>query len=380
MKIILLGYIVRGPLGGLVWHHFQYALGLKLLGHDVLFLEFSDDYPSCYNPISYELTTDPTYGLKFIDSIFSNHDLKHQWAYFDGYSNRWFGKSKMEVENFSSKADIVLNISGINQWHELLQNIPVKAFIDTDPLFTQIRLLKDPERNAIAREHDIFFSFGENIGNTDCLIPSSQYPWKTTRQPVIPRLWDHQKKPTSNGNWTTIMQWESYKNAEWEGREFGMKSVSFKEYLKLPKIQNESFELALGGETAPRNKLERMGWRIANPLQVTLTPESYQKYIADSKGEWSVAKEGYVASNSGWFSERSAAYLMSSKPVILQDTGFSKFIETGSGLFSFKSPEELKTILEQIQLDYNKQCKKARLIAIEFFHFEKVLGNLLDTF
>jgi hypothetical protein len=377
MKIVLLGYIVRGPIGGLVWHHFQYALGLKLMGHDVLFIEFSEDYPSCYNPITFELSKDPSYGLNFIDTIFCKYGLKWQWAYFDQHTNQWFGNSRQEVFGFSKNADVLLNISGINSLREEFQNIPIRAFIDTDPLFTQIRLLRDPVTKASAKEHNVFFSFGENIGNKDCLIPDDQFSWIPTRQPVIPDLWN-KNNLSQKGNWTTVMQWDSYKKAEWDGRIFGMKSTSFQPYFDLPKIINERFELALGGESAPKDELKAKGWIISNPAEVSKTPESYQKFISESKGEWSVAKDGYVSSNSGWFSERSAAYLMSGKPVIVQETGFSKNIETGEGLFSFTNLEDLKSIFEEVDRDYKFQCSRAREIAMEYFQYEKVLKNLLE--
>lgn len=373
-----MGYIVRGPIGGLVWHHFQYALGLKLLGHDVLFLEDSEDYPSCYNPITFELSTDPSYGLKFVDTIFSNYGLKGQWAYFDYHTSQWFGKSSVEVARFLNESDLLLNISGVNPLRDEVQNIPIKVFIDTDPVFTQIRLLKDPISNALAKDHNVFFSFGENIRNKGCQIPDDQFPWIPTRQPVIPQLWKN-GKVSKKGNWTTVMQWDSYKKAEWDGKIFGMKSTSFQPYFDIPKIINEPFELALGSESAPRDDLKAMGWIINNPAVVSKTPETYQKYISESKGEWSVAKDGYVSTYSGWFSERSAAYLMSGKPVVVQDTGFSKNIETGQGLFSFKEPEDLKSIFNEVERDYSFHSIRAREIALEYFHYEKVLKNLLKS-
>ncbi|MEB2778192.1 hypothetical protein SYJ56_22975 [Algoriphagus sp. D3-2-R+10] len=378
MKIVLLGYIVRGPFGGAVWHHFQYALGLKLLGHEVLFIEYSEDYPSCYNPITFEVSTDPSYGLKFIDAIFSNYGMNRQWAYFDYHTSRWFGNPKQKILNFLSDADVLINIAGVNPLREEVQNIPIKIFIDTDPVFTQIRLIKDPISNAMAKEHNVFFSFGENIGNKDCQIPKDQFTWVPTRQPVIPELWKNEKVLTK-GNWTTLMNWDSHKNAEWDGKIFGMKSTSFQPYFDLPRIINERFELALGSKSAPRDELRARGWIITNPEVASKTPEAFQKYISESKGEWSVAKDGFVSSNSGWFSERSAAYLMSGKPVVVQDTGFSKNIETGQGLFSFTDPEDLKSIFIEVNRDYSFHSMRAREIALEYFHYEKVLKNLLKN-
>ena len=56
---------MRGPLAGYAWHHIQYVLGLKDLGHDAYFIEDSDDYPSCYDPVRNVTDADPTYGLEF---------------------------------------------------------------------------------------------------------------------------------------------------------------------------------------------------------------------------------------------------------------------------------------------------------------------------
>ena len=60
MRIIVLGYIIRGPMGGMIWNHLQYVMGLAQLGHDVYFVEDSGDYPSCYNPITWQTNCDPT--------------------------------------------------------------------------------------------------------------------------------------------------------------------------------------------------------------------------------------------------------------------------------------------------------------------------------
>src|SRR5687768_944222 len=138
MRIVVLGYIVRGPLGGLVWHHLQYVLSLKQLGHQVLFLEDSDNYPSCYNPSTFEVTTDASYGLTFLETIFTSFGLKENWAYYDEHTNSWFGKSKKGVVTFCDKADVVLNISGMNPLRDWWSNIANRVFIDTDPAFVQI--------------------------------------------------------------------------------------------------------------------------------------------------------------------------------------------------------------------------------------------------
>lgn len=377
MRIAILGYIVRGPLGGLAWHHFQYVLGLKALGHDVLFLEDSDDFPGCYNPETSNVTENPGYGIKFIKELFSTFGLQENWAYFDAHCNNWIGLSRTSVLSFCSKADLVLNISGVNPVRDWWINIPIRVFIDTDPGFTQIKHLTEPAANTLAHHHTHHFSFAENIGKEDCTIPDDHIHWKTTRQPMYVDAWKI-APPLPSAKWTTVMQWDSYKVREYKGQTFGMKSQSFKSFENLPALNpTETFQLALGSDTAPTDELIKKGWHIVSSLIPTKTPWSYQDYIAQSKAEWTVAKHGYITSNSGWFSERTLCYMASGKPVLVQDTGFSKIIETGAGLLGFKTMEEIAEGIARINKDYAFHCQKARLIVNEHFSSDKVLTAML---
>lgn len=378
LRIVVAGYIVGGPLGGLVWHHLQYVIGLCKLGHEVLFVEDSNDYPSCYNPETNEVSVNPQYGISFIQAVFSRFNLGYQWAYFNAHSNTWLGQSEGKIKNYCAGADIFLNLSGINPLRDFFQKIPVRVFIDTDPVFTQIRHLTEPAAAELAANHNLFFSFGENFGTTDCTVPDDQFLWKPTRQPVVTDIWN-QAPGNETNKWTTVMQWDSYKVRTYNGKNFGMKSASFDPYLKLPQHTNDLLELAIGSATAPKEKLLQAGWLLTDPLTVTKTPESYQQFIVQSKGEWSVAKEGYVITKSGWFSERSTCYLASSRPVIVQDTGFSRFIPTGEGLLTFNTPEEAIAAIDEVNTDYARHCKNARAVAEEYFRYDKVLRQLLQS-
>ncbi len=378
MRIVVLGYIIRGPLGGLCWHYLQYVLGLKQLGHQVLFLEDSDNFPGCYNPEIFETTTDPAYGIQFITALFSKHQLQNNWAYYDEHTNRWFGLPKNEVLEFCNTADVVINISNVNPLRDWWFKIPKRILIDTDPAFTQIRHLEEPTYHAIAENHTHFFTYGENFGKPGCLIPDDGFSWKPTRQPVVTDLWKI-ADPDATGKWTTVMQWDSYKTRQYKGISFGMKSASFTPFFDLPKAVEDSFELAIGGDTTPAEKLINGGWKLSNPLTITKTSEIFQRYLQQSKGEFSVAKHGYVVSNSGWFSERSAGYLATGRPVVLQDTGFSDIIETGRGVFAFTSANEAAAAIAIINSDYKKHCLYAREIAEAYFRADKVLGLLLST-
>jgi hypothetical protein len=91
LRIVVLGYIVRGPLGGLAWHHLQYVMGLRDLGHDVYFVEDSEDYPACCDPSQGVMTTDYSHGLAFAAHTFARTDLGERWAYHDAHTARWLG-------------------------------------------------------------------------------------------------------------------------------------------------------------------------------------------------------------------------------------------------------------------------------------------------
>jgi len=376
-RIVVLGYIVRGPLGGLVWHHLQYVTGLRALGHDVLFVADSDDYPSCYDPSRHVVDTDPSYGLGFARDVFGRAGAGDRWAYYDAHTGCWLGAAANRARGFCESADVVLNLSGVNPLRDWVAGAPVRALVDTDPAFTQIRHLSDPAARVRALGHTAFLTFGENFGRPGCSIPDDGLPWLPTRQPITLEAWQVTEGRPS-GPFTTVMQWDSYASREYDGCRFGMKSDSFAEFMAIPSAGSEIFELALGAAGAPLDLLSASGWRLRDPLLVTKDASSYQSYIRSSKGEFSVAKHGYVTSRSGWFSERSACYLASGRPAAVQDTGFTDWMEDGLGVVPFSTFEEAVDAVARIAGDYPRHCRAAREIAADYFDAAKVLPALLE--
>jgi hypothetical protein len=200
LRIVVLGYIVRGPIGGMAWHHLNYTLGLARLGHEVLFLEDSDDYESCYDPSTHQVGADPTYGLKFAAQAFGRLGLSDKWAYYDAHTRQWLGAAAERAVGFCEQADVLVNVSGVNPVRPWLENIPVRALIDTDPVFTQIRHLTDAAARSRATQHSAFFSFGELIATPQSAIPDDHFPWQPTRQPLVLDAWPFAPGP-SNSAW-----------------------------------------------------------------------------------------------------------------------------------------------------------------------------------
>jgi hypothetical protein len=378
LRIVLLGYIVRCPLGGMAWHHLQYAMGFDMLGHDVYFVEDSDDYPSCYDPVRGFTDVDPSYGLRFAQEAFEKVGLGERWAYYDAHADRWHGPSSDRIVGVCRDADLLINLGGVNPLRPWTREIPARAYIDQEPALTQVRHLTNPEAFRTARQHTNFFSFGENIGRPGSTVPPDGLPWCPTRQPIALDAWPVTPGPT-DGKFTTVMQWDSHPLRPYEGREYGMKSHSFAPYLDLPHRVGPIFELAVGGSTTPRQLLRENGWRLRNPLEPTRDPWTYRRYIQRSRGEFTVAKQAYVATWSGWFSERSAAYLASGRPVVTEETGFSDWLETQSGVLPFSTPEEAVAGVEEVGARYQVHCQGARAVAEEYFDGRKVLPPLLEA-
>jgi hypothetical protein len=385
LRIVVLGYVIRGPLGGLAWHHLQYVLGLARLGHDVLFVEDSDDYPACYDPSRGVTDTDPSYGLAFATQTFARLGLGERWAYHDAHTASWLGPAAGHAREACASADVVLNVSGVNPVRPWLAHAPVRVLVDTDPAFTQIRHLDDAAARERAHAHTAFFTFGENVGSPRASrsreaaadLPDDGLPWQPTRQPIVLDAWPVTPGPM-DGAFTTVMQWDSYESRRHGGRTYGMKSRSFEPYAGLPGRVAARLEIALGSPSAPRAELAAQGWSIRDPLEVTRDPWTYQAYVRASKAEFSVAKAGYVLSRSGWFSERSACYLASGRPVVVQDSGFSAWLPTGDGVLAFDGPDGAVAAIESVAADYAHHCRAARDIAQSYFDSDAVLSELLE--
>jgi len=376
LRIIVLGYIVRGPLGGLVWHHLQYVVGLARLGHDVYFLEDSGDTAwCCYDPSRDLNDTDPSYGLGFASQAFGLVGMSERWAYHNAHTGKWMGPASSRVPEILRVADILLNLSGANPIRPWLQHIPVRVMIDTDPAFNQVRNLTDPVRRREADLHTAHFTYAENI-NRGASIPTDGFPWRPTRQPVVLEAWPVLPGPPE-GMLTTVMQWDGYATREYGGQHFGMKSESFTPYLDLPQRVGSVFEVIIGGDQ-PRSLLTRHGWNVRSPHRTIPDPQSYQRFVQQSKAEFTVAKSGFVTTRSGWFSDRSSAYLASGRPVITQDTGYAGLFPTGEGLLVFSSPEEAVAAIAEVNSRYEQHCRAARGIVEEYFDARKILNELLD--
>ena len=178
------------PFGGVFWDYLQYLLGLRRLGHDVLYIEDTGKW--CYDPSAGTFVEDGERNAAFLARQIAalDPDLADRW-FFRDVTGKTYGRPWNDVVSFCRNADLFLHISA-SYWMREEDFTPAKVvLIDTDPLYTQASLLTGTTEEVEARvgwwkeHHDVFFTFGENIGAPDCRIPTGPFNWIPTHQPVV---------------------------------------------------------------------------------------------------------------------------------------------------------------------------------------------------
>jgi len=285
----------------------------------------------------------------------------------------------LEFQNICSKADLfIVRSLAIPVWREEYDWPNRRIFIDTDPGFIQIRIINgDDELADTLAKCERLFTIGQRLGKSNCLQPTLDYQWLKTVFPIFLPSWNN-AEPGANDNFTSIMQWHSYSEVEYLGRRFGNKELSFPPYFDLPEKTNQPIKLAFNGDQAIERKLKDHGWNIVSGWSTTYSPEQYQRFIQNSKAEFSIAKHGYVSMKSGWFSDRSTCYLASGRPVLIQNTGQADWLPEGDGVLMFDTPEEAIENIDLINENYEHHCRSARQIAENCFDSKRVLTKLLD--
>lgn len=284
-----------------------------------------------------------------------------------------------EVLDIAAAADLLLNISGHLTLEPLMRRLRRKAYLDLDPGFTQF--WHAAGHDVRLDNHDCHFTIGENIGTHGCGIPTGDIRWRHTRQPAVLDADAGVHQPW-RGRFTTVASWRGpYGPVQHGSQTFGVKVHEFRKLIDLPQRAAGEFEIALDIHAADARDLDSLrehGWRVVDPRGVVPDPQSFDDYIQGSDAECSAAQGVYVATNSGWFSDRTVRYLTAGKPVLVQDTGFSRSYPVGEGLIAFRTVEEAARGVDAIQRDPRRHQQAARALAEAYFDSNRVIGRLLD--
>ena len=380
MNAVVAGMIGCFPVGGVAWDYGQYALGLEKLGFDVYYLE--DGGLETYDPRTGLYSDDPSYAVAFLEESLSalSPALGRRW-HFRAVNEETYGLPADDVAAIVADADVFVNVSGGCLLRDEYLKSKRKVLIDTDPGWNHFVIFPRLDARAAAggrgfREHDFFFTYAERIGSSGCTLPDLGIAWRPTRPPVVSDRWAPAPPAT---RWTTVMSWDNYlKPVEHEGRSYGSKGPEFERIERLPELVDVELEIATGGVRPPVERWRSLGWSLVESQEISRTLAGYRSYVAGSRGEFSVAKNIYVATGSGWFSCRSACYLAAGRPVVLQDTGFSSALPEGKGLLAFRTLAEAVRAIETVEDDYASHCEAAARFARDHLDSEVVLAEMLD--
>lgn len=377
-KIIVFGILFWYPLAGVTYQFLHYLLGLRRLGYEAYYIEDSGRW--IYDPRLNDLSPDATGNLAAVVPTLEAHGFADRWAFRAKYPDgKCYGMTNSQIDALYRDADAFLNVTGAQEIREEHRAVKRRIYVESDPFPMQVKTaLGDPGTVQTLAAHDTLFSFGENLGASDCEVPVEKFRWLPTRQPVAMDLWNG---PVTGGDtYNTITTWHNKgKNLDWRGETwYWTKDREFEKFLDLPRRRHAHFELAATVDEKVKTLLQEHGWRQRSSLDISRDIDGYRNYIQQSRGEFTVARDQYVRPSTGWFSDRSACYLAAGRPVITQETGFSKFLPSGKGLFGFKTMEDILKAVDAIESDYAGNCRAAREIAAEFFAAEKVVGSLME--
>ena len=375
-RIVVGAYMVRYPLGGMLSMSLQWLLGLRALGHDVYVVEKSAWPQSCFDPVRGVMSDDFAYGFRVVIDLLTRFGLEGRLCYVDA-EGRYHGMSRSAIEDVIRTADVFIDHGGHGAWHEEVSLAGVHVLVDGEPGWRQMTMEKRLSSGEVLPEYDRYFTMGLAVGTAGCLAPLAGREWLPVLPVVASDEFQAGAPPSPGAAVTTVMNWQAHDEIEYEGRRYGQKDVEFPKFLDLPRRVPAPLEIAVAG-AAPRADLEAAGWSLRDAHEVTMTFDGYWDYIRTSLAEFSVCKNVFVDTSSGWFSDRSAAYLASGRPVVLQETGFSAHLPCGEGLFAVRDVDEAAAAIEAIRSDYARHSEAAREIACEHFDARKVLKGLLD--
>jgi hypothetical protein len=357
--------------GGAAWAVLQYVLGLDRLGYDVLFVEQWEPQPEA-RPLT------QTRSASYFREVARTFGLEQRSALLRAGTEETIGLPYSQLRERSRDADLLLNFSGTLTDPDLIGHVPVRAYVDLDPVFNQ--LWHQSGIDMRFEPHNRFVTVGQALGTPECPVPTLGRDWIPTLPPVVLDRWRATDAPR-DGGFTSVGNWRGYGSVEQDGIHYGQRVHSMRSLMELPRLTDARFRLALAIHPDEHRDLEALasnGWELVDPIEAAGTPDRYQRFIHGSTAELGIAKSGYVLSHSGWFSDRSACYLASGRPVLAQETGFSRFLPTGEGLLSFETVDDAAAGVESILGAYARHARRAREIAEGLFDSDRVLGTLLD--
>jgi hypothetical protein len=378
--IIIAGSVAQRPWqGGLTWVFLQYVLGFRRLGFDVVFVDRLEP-EMCIDAAGSPTSFRSSQNLRYFGDVMERFGLAGRWSLlFDG-GRDVAGLARREVVELARRSVLMLNVMGYLEDDDVLAAAPLRVFLDIDPGFGQ--MWTDLGLARPFDGHDRHVTVGGRVGDDGCGIPTCGLDWIRILPPVELSEW-----PVSAGGggkrFTSVVSWRGlFGPIEYEGRTYGLRVHELRRFAELPRRTSASFELALDiddADIADRRRLQEEGWTLVDPRAAAGDPWRYRTYVQNSSAELMIAKNLYVDTRSGWFSDRSSCYLASGRPVLAQDTGIRDLLPCGEGLVTFSTLDEAAAGAEEIVGGYERHSRAARELAEQHLATGRVLPQLLDA-
>ena len=374
-RILFSGSIAGHPVGygGNVWAFLQWVLGFRRLGFDVFYVEerqSTDLMDEELKPAPFARSANAQLFRRLIDRF----ELGDRAALLEAGSSAHVGLSREDIARVARDVDLFLNQFGA--YTTVLDRVRRSVYLDLDPGHTQIW----QERYGVdmrLRGHDLYLTIGLNLGEPGCPLPTCGIRWEKTLWPIVLSEWATANPP--GPAFTTVANWRDYSWVEWQGVWYAQKAEAFKSVIDLPRRVSMPIEacLSIADSDPDLPALRDNGWRLASPRERVGDPESYRRYIHESRGEFSPVRPICSLGKSGWFSDRSGCYLAAGRPVVMEDTGLSRHVPVGLGLLAYSDLESAVQCLEAVERDYARHAAAAREFAREHLDSDRVLSRVL---
>jgi hypothetical protein len=375
-KIVVMHLAARYPLAGVMWQLLHHLIGFRQLGLDVYYIE-DNGGTWVYDPYSNGVTGEPAHNVKLLADALEIHGFKDRWAFLFDYERRqYFGMDTKRSLELLSEADAVINLCTAVRPRDAILRNRCLIYLETDPGDNAVR------GSEFVDAHTLHFTYGYNLGAADCILPAVSIQWRRTRPPVLLDQWCPGVLPAEPTTFTTVGTWQNKGHDIQIGGEtyHWSKHLNFRKLLEVPHRTGQPMELATDLNSGPDYEQALAGgYKIVPAVPMSLKLDSYRQYISSSRGEFTAAKDLYVRTRSGWFSDRSVCYLAAGRPVITQRTGFEKFIPTGAGLVGFDDADEAVEAVRAVNADYAHHARAAREIACEYFDAMKLLDEIAQA-
>ena len=373
MRILFAGIIARYPFGGVTWCSLMYLLGLRALGHEVFYIE--DTGECVYDPVQNTRVDRPVVRHRRTSTTRSSRSASAIAGRSSTTTARYHGQSADDVARFCADADLFINLSGGSWfWRDEYARIPRRAFIDSDPAFTQLAIAKaEPWYVEFFQRFDHLFTFG--VEHRHAGLAGSGRRLHLAQDVAAGRR-STTGAPTRlpRDRFTTVMTWqiESFTDVG------GNKDQEFVKFIDLPSRTTQPFELAING---PQTLLREHGWSTVDAMGVSRTlvglprlhPAARRRNSASpSTPTWRPGPDGSAIAPS--------ATSPSGRPALVQDTGWTAHLPSGEGLLAFSTPDEALAGIDRINSDYAApRAARPRRSPRDHFDAARVLPPLLEV-